>query len=79
MGTEDKTRGKQEVVGKSRLCEIKETGILYADGIDRETDVKIGKEETREGLRRGQKANRSLGVVRQHWRNITKADIHIEG
>lgn len=41
MGTEDKTRGKQGVVSKSRIYEIKESSILYADGIDRETDIKM--------------------------------------
>lgn len=75
MGTEDKTRGKQEMVGKSRIYEMKETGILYADVIDRDrcTDRKT------EDKRRTEKANGSLGLVRQHWRNITKVDIHIEG
>lgn len=81
MGTEDKTRGKQEVMGKSRIYEVKETGILYADGIDRDRckDRKTGDKSPETGLRRGQKANEFLGLVRQHWRNITKADTHIEG
>lgn len=43
MGTENKIRGKQEEVGKSSIYEMEETGILYADGIDKETDIKIGK------------------------------------
>ena len=51
--------------GKSRIYE-RDWHTLYADGIDRETDIddeKIGKWEIREGPRRGQKANRSLGPL----------------
>lgn len=57
MGTEDKTRGKQEVMGKSRIYEVKETGILYADGIDRDRckDRKTGDKRRTEKRTKGKR------------------------